>query len=86
MDDEATEPEKITEDVKTVDNKKDEVADMPVKQSNLRKLVTDGKLSDRLKAERTSLKGNLSEMKARVSGTPAGRDAVDKAKGKDQIL
>ncbi|CBL13268.1 hypothetical protein RO1_28710 [Roseburia intestinalis XB6B4] len=25
-------------------------------------------------------------MKARVSGTPAGRDAVDKAKGKDQIL
>ena len=41
------------------------------------------KLADR-PAERTSLK--LSEMKARVSGTPAGRDAVDKAKGKDQIL
>ena len=43
------------------------------------------KLADR-PAERTSLKGKLSEMKARVSGTPAGRDAVDKAKGKDQIL
>ena len=43
------------------------------------------KLAD-LPAERTSLRGKLSEMKARVSGTPAGRDAVDKAKGKDQIL
>ena len=43
------------------------------------------KLADR-PAERISLKGKLSEMKARVSGTPAGRDAVDKAKGKDQIL
>ena len=43
------------------------------------------KLADR-PAERTSLKGKLSEMKARVSGTPAGRDATDKAKGKDQIL
>ena len=85
MDDEATEPEKSQEDVKTVDNKKDEVADMPVKQSNLRKLVTDGKLSDR-PAERTSLQEKLAAMKARVSGTPAGRDAVDKAKGKDQIL
>ena len=42
-------------------------------------------LADR-PAERTSLKGKLSEMKARVSWTPAGRDAVDKAKGKDQIL
>ena len=28
----------------------------------------------------------IAAMKARVSGTPAGRDAVDKAKGKDQIL
>ena len=46
MDDEATEPEKSQEDVKTVDNKKDEVADMPVKQSNLGKSVTDSKLSD----------------------------------------
>ena len=35
------------------------------------------KLADR-PAERTSLKGKLSEMKARVSGTPAGRDAEDK--------
>lgn len=43
------------------------------------------KLADR-PAERTSLKGKLSEMKARVSGTPAERDATDKAKGKDQIL
>lgn len=43
------------------------------------------KLADR-PAERTSLKGKLSEMKVRVSGTPTGRDAVDKAKGKDQIL
>ena len=43
------------------------------------------KLADRT-AERTSLKGKLSEMKARVSGTPAGRDAVDKAKKKEEIL
>lgn len=43
------------------------------------------KLADR-PAERTSLKGKLSEMKARVSGAPAGRDAVYKAKGKETIL
>lgn len=85
MDDEATEPEKPHEDVKSVDKKGEEVADMPVKQSNLGKSVTDGKLSDR-PAERTSLQERLTAMKARVSGTPAGRDAVDKAKGKDQIL
>ena len=42
-------------------------------------------LADR-PAERTSLKGKLSEMKARVSGTPAGRDAADKAKKKEKIL
>ena len=85
MDDEATEPEKTHEDVKSVDKKEDEVADMPAKQSNLGKTVTDDKLSDR-PAERTSLQERLAAMKARVSGTPAGRDAVDKAKGKDQIL
>ena len=85
MDDEATEPEKPHEDVKSVDKKGDEVADMPAKQSNLGKTVTDNKLSDR-PAERTSLQERLAAMKARVSGTPAGRDAVDKAKGKDQIL
>ena len=55
------------------------------KQSNLGKTVTDDKLSDR-PAERTSLQERLAAMKARVSGTPAGRDAVDKAKGKDQIF
>ena len=43
------------------------------------------KLADR-PAERTSLKGKLSEMKARVSGTPAGRDAVDKTKGKEEVI
>ena len=43
------------------------------------------KLADR-PAERTSLKGKLSEMKARVSGTPAGRDAVDKAKRKEEVI
>ena len=43
------------------------------------------KLADR-PAERTSLKGKLSEMKARVSGTTAGRDAVDKAKGKEEVI
>ena len=37
MDDEATEPEKTHEDVKSVDKKGDEVADMPAKQSNLGK-------------------------------------------------
>ena len=85
MDDDAAEPEKPQEDVKSVDKKVEEVADMPVKKSNLGKSVTDGKLSDR-PAERTSLQERLAAMKARVSGTPAGRDAVDKAKGKDQIL
>ena len=85
MDDDAAEPEKPQEDVKSVDKKVEEVADMPVKQSNLGKTVTDDKLSDR-PAERTSLQERLAAMKARVSGTPAGRDAVDKAKGKDQIL
>ena len=71
--------------MKSVDKKGDEVADMPAKQSNLGKTVTDNKLSDR-PAERTSLQERLAAMKARVSGTPAGRDAVDKAKGKDQIV
>ena len=85
MDDEATEPEKQQEDVKSVDKIGDEVADMPSKQSNLGKTVADSKLSDR-PAERHSLQEKLAAMKARVSGTPAGRDAVDKAKGKDQIL
>lgn len=85
MDDDAAEPEKSQEDVKTVDNKRDEVADMPVKQSNLGKMVTDSKLSDR-PAERTSLQEKLAAMKARVSGTPAGRDVTDKAKKKEEIL
>ena len=40
MDDDA-EPKKPQEDVKSVDKKRDEVADMPVKQSNLGKTVTD---------------------------------------------
>lgn len=85
MDDEAAEPEKPQKDVKTVDNKKDEVVDMPVKQSNLGKLVTDGKLSER-PAERTSLQERLAAMKARVSGIPAGRDAADKTKGKEEVI
>ena len=85
MDDEATEPEKTHEDVKSVDKKGDEVADMPAKQSNLGKTVTDDKLSDR-PAERTSLQERLAAMKARVSGTPAGRDAADKTKKKEEIL
>ena len=85
MDDEATEPEKSQEDVKSVDKKGDEVADMPIKQSNLGKTVTDGKLSDR-PAERTSLQEKLAAMKARVSGTPAGRDAADKTKGKEEVI
>lgn len=58
MDDEATEPEKPHEDVKSVDEKGDEVADMPAKQSNLGKTITDDKLSDR-PAERTSLQERL---------------------------
>ena len=85
MDDDAAEPEKPQEDVKSVDKKGDEVADMPAKQSNLGKTVTDSKLSDR-PAERTSLQERLAAMKARVSGTPAGRDAADKAKKKEKIL
>ena len=43
------------------------------------------KLADR-PAERTSLKGKLFEMKGRVSGTYAGRDAMDKAKGKEEVI
>ena len=85
MDDEAAEPEKPQETVKTVDNKRDEVADMPAKQSNLGKTAMGGKLSDR-PAERTSLQEKLAAMKARVSGIPAGRDATDKAKKKEEIL
>ena len=85
MDDEAAEPEKPQETVKTVDNKRDEVADMPAKQSNLGKTAVGGKLSDR-PAERTSLQEKLAAMKARVSGTPAGRDAADKTKKKEEIL
>ena len=87
MDDEATEPEKPQEDVKKVDNREEVVADMAIKQSNLEKAAPEGerRLADR-PAERTSLQEKLAAMKARVSGTPAGRDAVDKAKGKDQIL
>ena len=87
MDDEATEPEKPQEDVKKVDNREEMVADMPIKQSNLEKAAPEGerRLADR-PTERTSLQEKLAAMKARVSGTPAGRDAVDKAKGKDQIL
>ena len=87
MDDEATEPEKLQEDVKKVDNREEVVADMPIKQSNLEKAAPEGerRLADR-PAERTSLQEKLAAMTARVSGTPAGRDAVDKAKGKDQIL
>ena len=76
MDDEAAEPEKPQETVKTVDNKRDEVADMPAKQSNLGKTAMGGKLSDR-PAERTSLQEKLAAMKARVSGTPAGTGTLE---------
>ena len=87
MDDEATEPEKPHEDVKSVDEKGDEVADIPIKQSNFAKtaLEKERRLADR-PAERTSLQEKLAAMKARVSGTPAGRDAVDKAKGKEEVI
>lgn len=85
MDDDVSEPEKSQEDIKSLDKKGDEVADMPTKQSNLGKTVTDSKLSDR-PAERTSLQEKLAAMKARVSGTPVGRDAVDKAKRKEEVI
>ena len=49
------------------------------------KAESERKFADR-PAERTSLKGKLSEMKARVSGTPVGRDAVDRAKGKEKVI
>ena len=84
MDDDAAEPEKSQEDVKSVDKKRNEVADMPVKQSNLGNAISGGKLSDR-PAERTSLQEKLAAMKARVSGTPAGRDAVDKIKENETV-
>lgn len=37
-------------------------------------------------AEPTSLQEKLAAMKARVSETPAGRDAADKTKKKEEIL
>ena len=87
MDDEATEPEKPQEDVKKVDNREEVVADMPIKQSNLEKAAPEGerRLADR-PTERTSLQEKLAAMKARVSGTPAGSDAADKTKKKEEIL
>lgn len=87
MDDEATEPEKPQEDVKKVDNREEVVADMPIKQSNLEKAAPEGerRLADR-PTERTSLQEKLAAMKARVSGTPAGRDAADKTKGKEEVI
>ena len=83
--DDAAEPEKPKEDVKTVDNKGEAVADMPVKQSNLGNTVPESRMADR-PAERTSLQEKLAAMKARVSGTPAGRDVADKAKGKEEVI
>ena len=87
MDDEATEPEKTHEDVKSVDKKGDEVADILIKQSNFAKTAPEEerRLADR-PAERTSLQEKLAAMKARVSGTPAGRDAAEKAKKKEETL
>ena len=87
MDDEATEPEKPQEDVKKVDNREEVVADMPIKQSNLEKAAPEGerRLADR-PTERTSLQEKLAAMKARVSGTPAGRNAADKTKGKEEVI
>ena len=37
-------------------------------------------------AEPTSLQEKLAAMKARVSETPAGRDAADKTKGKEEVI
>ena len=87
MDDNAAEPEKPHEDVKKVDNREEAVADMPIKQSNFEKAAPEGerRLADR-PAERPSLQEKLAAMKARGSGTPAGRDAADKAKKKEEIL
>lgn len=70
-----------------MDNREEAVADMPIKQSNFEKAAPGGerRLADR-PAERTSLQEKLAAMKARVSGTPAGRDAVDKAKGKEEVI
>ena len=67
-----------------MDEKGDDAIGMDDEATEPEKTHED-KLSDR-PAERTSLQERLAAMKARVSGTPAGRDAVDKAKGKDQIL
>ena len=70
-----------------LDNREEVVADMPIKQSNLEKAAPEGerRLADR-PTERTSLQEKLAAMKARVSGTPAGRDAADKTKKKEEIL
>ncbi len=64
MDDEAAEPEKPQEDMKT---------------------VPDSRLTDR-PAERISLKEKLEAMKARVSGTPAGREIMDKGQRRETML
>ena len=52
MDDEATEPEKPHEDVKSVDEKGDEVADIPIKQSNFAKV---GLVPNRVSAAKDTL-------------------------------
>lgn len=85
MDDDAAEPEKPQETVKTVDNREEAVADMPIKQSNFEKTAPEEerRLADR-PAERTSLKEKLAAMKVRVFETSAGRGAADKAKRKEE--
>ena len=67
-----------------MDEKGDDAIGMDDEATEPEKTHED-KLSDR-PAERTSLQERLAAMKARVSGTPAGRDAADKAKKKEKIL
>ncbi len=62
-----------------------ETAKAEVNKSFMQETEPERRFADR-PAERISLKGKLFEMEARVSGTPAGRDAVDKTKGKETVL
>ena len=80
MDDEATEPEKTHEDVKSVDKKGMRLLicqqSRVILEKRLRMISCQTDQQNGLHCKK-----RLAAMKARVSGTPAGRDAVDKAKG-----
>ena len=63
----------------------DEAESVPEKKEDKAADRTAGQLQDK-PAERPSLKVRLAEMKARVSGAPAGKDAMGKGMKKEEAL